>query len=156
MVECWEVSWWKIVGREEMGAQREGTAHAIYQNIHTGDLLPSNKLPFGACLDANDHLPGESGMDMPVGYDGKSIVCVTPITSPAEEGRKSWWYIDSRASNCDMKTDDAHRCWVRHGSVGERLHVDKKGLTCGAGAGSIQCAGWHGFLDNNKLTLSRA
>lgn len=60
------------------------------------------------------------------------------------------WNIDSRASNCTMKDDNAHRCWVRHGTPPE-LTVDKNGLTCNAGAGSIQAGNWHGFLRNGFL-----
>lgn len=58
------------------------------------------------------------------------------------------WDVDSRASNCTMKDDGEHRCWVRHGdpSKGELVHVDKNGLTCAAGAGSIATSQWHGFL----------
>lgn len=57
------------------------------------------------------------------------------------------WNIDGRASNCDQKDDRTHRCWVRHGSPEEgAIHVDKAGVTCGAGAGSIKVPGWHGHL----------
>jgi len=57
------------------------------------------------------------------------------------------WNIDSRASNCTMKEDKKHRCWVRHGNPEtDPIHVDKAGVTCQAGAGSIQTPTWHGFL----------
>ena len=46
------------------------------------------------------------------------------------------WNIDSRASNCGLPDDRLHRCWVRHGEP-PLLTVDKNGLTCNAGAGSI-------------------
>lgn len=61
------------------------------------------------------------------------------------------WDIDSRASNCTMKGDKKHRCWIRHGEA-PLITVDKNGLTCGAGAGSIQCGNYHGFLRNGELT----
>jgi hypothetical protein len=61
-----------------------------------------------------------------------------------------WWNIDSRASNCTMKEDKTHRCWVRHGDP-PNITVDKDGATCNAGAGSIQTPGWHGFLRNGEL-----
>lgn len=62
------------------------------------------------------------------------------------------WTVDSRASNCTMPDDNEHRCWVRHGDPREcRVTVDKNGLTCAAGAGSIQSARWHGFLRNGLL-----
>lgn len=61
------------------------------------------------------------------------------------------WDTDSRASNCTMKEDKLHRCWVRHGEP-PQIHVDKNGLTCQAGAGSIASPGYHGFLHNGELT----
>lgn len=63
------------------------------------------------------------------------------------------WNVDGRASNCTMKDDKTHRCWVRHGEP-PNLHVDKKGHTCSAGAGSILSpleGHWHGFLHNGEL-----
>jgi hypothetical protein len=50
-----------------------------------------------------------------------------------------------------MRDDTVHRCWVRHGTVGDKLTVDKAGNTCAAGAGSIQMAAWHGFLQQGVL-----
>lgn len=67
------------------------------------------------------------------------------------------WNIDSRASNCTLKDDFEHRCWVRHGEP-PLLTVDKNGPTCSAGAGSIMSSGWnggpdyHGFLTNGEFT----
>jgi|SRR6267154_144776 len=61
------------------------------------------------------------------------------------------WDIDSRASNCTMREDKIHRCWVRHGEP-PNIHVDKSGLTCAAGAGSIAVPGYHGFLHNGHFT----
>lgn len=60
------------------------------------------------------------------------------------------WVIDSRASNCDMKEDKTHRCWVRHGEP-PNITVDKRGETCNAGSGSIKAGNFHGFLRNGKL-----
>jgi hypothetical protein len=63
------------------------------------------------------------------------------------------WTVDSRASNCTMPEDNEHRCWVRHGDPREcHVTVDKNGLTCAAGAGSIDTGSWHGFLQNGVLT----
>jgi hypothetical protein len=81
-----------------------------------------------------------------VGADGRSIMVVCP------DGHE--WCIDSRASNCDMKKDTEHKCWIRHGEP-PMLTVDKNGKTCGAGAGSIQTPKWHGFLVNGKFVLNR-
>jgi hypothetical protein len=63
------------------------------------------------------------------------------------------WDIDSRASNCTLKDDGEHRCWIKHGNL-PFLTVDKAGTTCRAGAGSIISNGekhWHGFLRNGEL-----
>lgn len=61
------------------------------------------------------------------------------------------WNIDSRASNCTLKTDRLHRCWIRHGTP-PNITVDKAGRSCAAGAGSIQAGSYHGFLRNGQLT----
>ena len=61
------------------------------------------------------------------------------------------WNIDSRASNCTRPDDRTHRCWCRHGEP-PNLHVDKAGDTCSAGAGSIICGNYHGFLHHGYLT----
>jgi len=64
-----------------------------------------------------------------------------------------WWNIDSRCSNCTLPDDKAHHCWVRHGEP-PNITVDKNGLTCSAGGGSILTSdgGYHGFLQNGSLT----
>ena len=61
------------------------------------------------------------------------------------------WDTDSRASNCTLPNDRLHRCWCKHGTPPD-IHVDKVGLTCAAGAGSIMCGNYHGFLHNGSLT----
>jgi len=75
--------------------------------------------------------------------DGKHLIVVLP------NGFE--WDVDSRASNCTMPNDRKHRCWVRSGTP-PKVNVDKKGLTCKAGAGSIAAAGYHGFLRHGVLT----
>jgi hypothetical protein len=60
------------------------------------------------------------------------------------------WIIDSRANNCTLPNERTHRCWIRHG-VPPQITVDKAGFTCNAGAGSIQCGSYHGFLQNGYL-----
>ncbi len=63
------------------------------------------------------------------------------------------WDLDSRASNCTMRDDRTHRCWIRTGSLKDgTLHVDKNGTTCAAGAGSIAVEGYHGFLHAGSFT----
>ena len=60
------------------------------------------------------------------------------------------WGIDGSASNCTRKDDLLHQCWVRHGEPPD-VTVDKNGDTCAAGAGSIMCGNYHGFLRNGFL-----
>jgi hypothetical protein len=60
------------------------------------------------------------------------------------------WDIDSRCSNCALPNDKLHRCWIRHGEP-PNITVDKSGLTCSAGAGSIALPKWHGFLRGGRL-----
>ena len=62
------------------------------------------------------------------------------------------WNIDQRASNCNQTQDTIHRCWVRHGEP-PFVTVDKQGRTCSAGAGSIRCGAYHGFLREGRLVL---
>lgn len=62
--------------------------------------------------------------------------------------------IDGRAFNCTRPEDTVHRCWVRHGSP-PAVTVDKNGLTCGAGGGSIAAADYHGFLVGGEFRDSR-
>lgn len=76
-------------------------------------------------------------------HDGDAVVCVLP------DGHH--WHIDSFANNCTKPDDKEHRCWVRHGSKPGVIHVDKNGLTCSAGAGSIATPEFHGFLHNGEL-----
>lgn len=61
---------------------------------------------------------------------------------------------DARASNCTMKEDRTHRCWVKHGAEipMDKITLDKDGHTCSAGAGSILSGDYHGFLKNGELT----
>jgi hypothetical protein len=63
------------------------------------------------------------------------------------------WVVDSQSSNCTMKEDvkqEKHHCWVLHGEP-PNVTADKNGETCGAGAGSIQCGNYHGFLRDGFL-----
>jgi len=60
------------------------------------------------------------------------------------------WNIDSRASNCTLPNDKTHRCWIREGTP-PSITVGKAGHTCSAGAGSIACGSYHGFLRDGVL-----
>lgn len=81
--------------------------------------------------------------------DGRHLHCILP-----DGDLHHGWNIDGRASNCTLPDDTTHRCWRRHGDPekGERVHVDKNGETCNAGAGSIQSRDFHGFLHNGEIT----
>jgi hypothetical protein len=137
-------SWWEYTGRYT--EFQDSVSSPILRNMTTGEELPSRDLPVGALYDMSrdPHDPTkEWDWPMPKGADGRTIVCKLP------DGHI--WYIDSRASNCTLPEDNEHRCWVRHGTVGDALTVDKNGKTCAAGAGSIASHGWHGFLENGQL-----
>lgn len=111
-----------------------GTTH---YDTPSGDLEPG-------CLYWDHSLPDDYYWD---NQNGPSLCAVLP------EG--SYWNIDSRASNCTMKDDRTHRCWVRTGEP-PNIHVGKDGHTCQAGAGSILVnqgtpSEWHGFLHHGEF-----
>lgn len=156
-------------GRAIEGGQWQIFTLTIYRaddgrvfSIHGTPPAPAAKAPSGAMWFA-DWLN-----DFMAGPDGRSLVVICP------DGHE--WTIDGRASNCTepcsrcgqtyaihykarggqacagyrARDGGAHRCWVRHGTPPD-VTVDKNGLTCQAGAGSIQTPGWHGFLRNGEL-----
>lgn len=110
----------------------------VYVRTDTGDELTLRDAPPGAMWDA--HWMSVKGPD------GLCVVVRLP------NGRD--WMIDSRASNCTLPDDAEHRCWVRHGQP-PRLTVDKDGLTCAAGGGSIAsgqgATHYHGYLRDGRL-----
>jgi hypothetical protein len=110
----------------------------LYWRVDTGELMTTRAAPPGAMWDAK-WWPKEWWH----GPDGRHLVAKCP------NGRE--WHIDDRASNCTMPEDNVHRCWVRHGEP-PNLTVDKSGLTCQAGAGSIVSGDYHGFLQNGVFT----
>jgi hypothetical protein len=75
--------------------------------------------------------------------DGRHLYVILP------DGHE--WDTSSRASNCTMKDDKTHRCWVLSGEP-PNVTSSKTGHTCRAGAGSVATGKWHGFLRNGKLT----
>ncbi len=121
-----------------------GRGSPRYRRLDNGEEI-RGKLPPGALYvagglgDEKDYYKGMRGAD------GLCVVCVLPDPTGTH------WYIDSQATNCTRKDDETHRCWVRHGTVGGTIHVDKNGDTCQAGAGSIAVPGYHGFLHNGEL-----
>lgn len=135
------ISWWENTGR--MGEWRGAVSAPVMRNLKTGAEVDQRDLPVGACYAAQrDPSRGPNGWP-PTGADGLSIVCTLP--------GGDHWYIDSRCNNCTLPADRVHRCWIRHGTVGDALTVDKNGRTCSAGAGSISVPGWHGFLRGGRL-----
>ena len=113
----------------------------IYRRKDTGALTTLRDAPPGAMWDAW-WLRGLSGGQVLGGPadDGRRLMVKCP------NGRE--WFIDGRASNCTKPKDDQHRCWVRHGEPPD-LVVDKRGVTCQAGAGSILAGDYHGFLGSH-------
>lgn len=117
----------------------DGIGSPRYRRLDTGEELRGRKLPAGALY----VIDPERKYNYSRGHDGDAIACVLPTGDH--------WHIDSFANNCTMPNDKQHRCWVRHGSKPGAIHVDKQGLTCQAGAGSIAVPGFHGFLHNGEL-----
>lgn len=104
-----------------------------YRNIVTRETFALGAAPPGAMWDAG--WMGEPWR----GPDGIVLCVVLP--------NGGQWLVDGRASNCTKPTDNDHACWVRHGDPRTApVTVDKNGLTCDAGAGSIQSGDYHGFL----------
>lgn len=119
-------------------------AMRIYRREDTGEEIITLRDHPGAVFEDEEGAWDSSARKRVFGPDGKSINIVLP------NGRI--WAIDSRASNCDMKEDHVHKCWVRHGDGrGGNIHVDKEGHTCNAGAGSILAGDYHGFLHHGYL-----
>lgn len=112
---------------------------SLYRRSDTGEILTIREAPPGAIWDAWWYVDVE-------GYGGPDGRC---LVARCPDGHD--WVIDGPASNCTMKGDTVHRCWIRHGEP-PNLTVDKNGVTCAAGAGSIATKGYHGFLKNGWFT----
>lgn len=133
---------------------------AIYRRTETGEDTSIRDAGPGAMWDA-----WWMG-DLWRGPDGRCLVVKLP------NGHD--WTIDGIASNCDAPCLDCgapmsahlaqsptipcrrlnptpHKCWVRHGEP-PRITVDKNGVTCHAGAGSILSGDYHGFLRDGVFT----
>lgn len=110
----------------------------LYKRADTGEICTLRDAPPGAMWDAW-WLRGLHGCTHD-GPDGRNLMVKCP------NGHD--WNIDGRASNCGLPQDDVHHCWIRHGDPPD-LVVDKNGVTCSAGAGSILAGDYHGFLGSN-------
>jgi hypothetical protein len=125
-------------------AERQLSQDQLWRRVDTGELIAKILFPPGALYYVEGPHYHFASVFEAGGPDGRVLAAVCP------DG--SHWCIESRASNCTMKNDDKHRCWVRHGDPrAGTVHVDKNGLTCGAGAGSILTGRWHGFLHNGQF-----
>lgn len=153
----YETSWWQRVGETDWQDLPSGgrVKRAIFQCLETGDRKLSNELPVGALFALDrDGCQDINGWPPAAPHDGLAIACVC-LGRTDDPASRYHWHIENRASNCTLPEDKNHRCWVRHGSIGDKLTVDKNGLTCAAGAGSFFMGPnneWHGFLRNGKLT----
>jgi hypothetical protein len=153
--------------REEDGWQL--SVNRLYRRVDTGEEARLHEFGPGAMWYADWML--QEGSDAWRGPDGHSLVVRLP------DGHD--WNVDGYCSNCDSPCaacrvakhahpawrgpesdthpfEDArpHKCWVRHGDPRTgAVTVDKNGVTCGAGAGSIATAKWHGFLRGGYLVV---
>lgn len=123
-------------------ANRSTWRQQLVARADTGEIFEGYRaLPPGAVWNAS----WMADRDGYTGPDGRSLICKLP------DGHD--WMIDGRASNCTLPDDTVHKCWVRHGRPEDgTLHVDKNGVTCAAGAGSIATPKYHGFLHHGHLT----
>ena len=116
----------------------------IYKRHDTGEEMILKEAPVGACWNADWRAKGKTYPSFGIGEDGR---CLYIKTLGGD------WCPDERASNCTLPHDSTHKCWCRSGSPEEgNLHIDKVGVTCQAGAGSIMIGSYHGFCHNGYLT----
>jgi hypothetical protein len=134
-----ETTWWEYTGR--MTPFVDGISSAIMRKLGGDEERPSPGLPVGALWAARD----SSAYEDCLGADGLAVFWLPGGHT---------WLIDGHSSNCPVPNETKHRCWVRHGTVGDKLTVDKAGLTCKAGAGSISVEGWHGYLRKGQLVIA--
>jgi hypothetical protein len=122
--------------REEDEWQRN--VDQIYRRVDTGEEMTLPDAPAGAMW----YAPWLDQFHTPQGPH--NLIVKTPGGE---------WAIDSQSSNCGLQEDrkqEQHHCWVRSGTPPD-VNVDKDGKTCSAGAGSIQCGSYHGFLRHGWL-----
>lgn len=117
---------------------RQVFSESLWKRSDTGEEISLRDAPPGAMYYAT----WLDDCKWAVGPDGRALMVVCP------DGYV--WHVDGEASNCTRKGDHSHKCWVRHGTPPD-VHVDKNGVTCNAGAGSIAAPRWRGFLTNGVL-----
>jgi len=104
-----------------------------YRNVVSRETFSLRDAPPGAMWDASW---------MGDGWRGSDGICLIVMLPNGLQ-----WTVDGRATNCTLPDDRVHKCWIRHGDPRtEAITVDKNGVTCAAGAGSIQAGDYHGFL----------
>lgn len=161
--------------RFEDRANKQYAPQRLYQSVDTGELMTLRDAPVGAMwqTDYHDHT-GPDGKCLIVRIpqhhdwivDSRASNCDSPCkfcgvpyhshkTTAAKEACSNpgdGEHLYTKGAYVDGRPE--HRCWVRHGDVrAGNVHVDKNGVTCNAGAGSIISPdGWHGFLHNGYLT----
>jgi hypothetical protein len=113
----------------------------LYRRDGTDLLYTLREAPPGAMWYGDWMLT--EGSNLFRGPDGHCLIVKCP--------NGNQWTIDGVASNCTMRGDYEHKCWVRHGTP-PLITVDKNGRTCDAGGGSIKSGDYHGFLRNGEFT----
>lgn len=124
------------------GDERQVFVERVYVRSDTGEETTHRDAGPGAMYDA-DWYHGYEGW---CGPDGRALIVILPNGVP--------WHIDGVANNCTDKEGahaGRHKCWVRHGEP-PNITVDKNGVTCAAGAGSILSGSYHGFLRGGEFT----
>lgn len=146
------------------GATRQVNARELHSGCPDGKLYTLWDQPIGAMWDCA-WFTRDDGADY--GYTGRDGITLC-VKTPGGD-----WLVDSQASNCTRnqhipvegkpnttRFTRTHYCWVRHGDPRTgNVHVDKDAKragveTCSAGAGSILCGSYHGFLHNGFLTAA--
>lgn len=120
------------------GDEWQRFSEAIYRRTDTGEEMTIRDAPPGAMWYA---------WWLDEFYVPQGPHCLM-VKTPGGE-----WCIDSQANNCTIPDDrrqEQHHCWVRTGEP-PNVTAGKGGPTCSAGAGSIQCGSYHGFLRNGYL-----
>jgi hypothetical protein len=148
----------------------------LYARGDTGELVTTDDAPHGAVFDAQwlKDCPDQTGPDgqcihvkVPNGAlgsywnvdsrasncDSPCKWCRAPYRSHKKENCSNPGDAEHTWTKGSYEDGRPHKCWIRSGDprLGT-LHVDKNGVTCNAGAGSIDNRKWHGFLHNGKLT----
>lgn len=128
---------------------RERLYRAPDGTLRDGRHLEVGDMYFSTWKHCNDADPTVCSFDGWTNCDGRHLHVCTP--NPHGDSVVEW-DTDSRANNCGLRDDMLHRCWVRTGVPGvDPVHISKDGLTCNAGAGSIQTSVWHGVLVHGVL-----